>query len=366
MASGRLQHFFVGKRPFRDRSILHAVQEGYRGRLLSGRQPIVFLRLEVPPLSVDVNVHPAKMEVRFRDPGRLHRLVLSTIRRALLGLEGPTALRPPGTTSLPVDDEPATTERAAAGLAAAEAIWQQQVAPTARAKEAGATAAAAGNSQADVTVAPAWEQAEAAQQAALPLEQPAEPPQERAFQLHNRYLVVETESGIEVIDQHALHERVLYEQLRERVAAGNLEVQALLVPERVELTPAEFELVTGHLTALGEAGVRVESFGGSTVVVQAKPALVGRTPAAEIIREVIDRLAALDAAGGDRRLVVEEVLHSLSCRAAIKAGNPLSQPEIDTLVADRHRYPGARHCPHGRPTSLMLSRQELDRQFRRT
>lgn len=366
MASGRLQHFFVGKRPFRDRSILHAVQEGYRGRLLSGRQPIVFLRLEVPPLSVDVNVHPAKMEVRFRDPGRLHRLVLSTIRRALLGLEGPTALRPPGTTSLPVDDEPATAERAAAGLAAAEAIWQQQVAPTARAKEAGATAAAAGNREPVVTVAPAWEQAEAAQQAALPLEQPAEPPQERAFQLHNRYLVVETESGIEVIDQHALHERVLYEQLRERVAAGNLEVQALLVPERVELTPAEFELVTGHLTALGEAGVRVESFGGSTVVVQAKPALVGRTPAAEIIREVIDRLAALDAAGGDRRLVVEEVLHSLSCRAAIKAGNPLSQPEIDTLVADRHRYPGARHCPHGRPTSLMLSRQELDRQFRRT
>ena len=118
--------------------------------------------------------------------------------------------------------------------------------------------------------------------------------------------------------------------------------------------------------ALAEAGVRVEAFGGSTVVVQSKPALVGRTPAAAIIEEVIDRLATLASDGGDSRLVVDEVLHSLSCRAAIKAGDPLSQPEVDTLVADRHRYPASRHCPHGRPTSLLLSRQELDRQFRRT
>ena len=367
MASGRLQHFFVGNRPFRDRSILHAVQEGYRGRLLSGRQPIVFLRLTVPPLSVDVNVHPAKMEVRFRDPGRLHRLVLSTIRRALLGLDGPTALRPPEQALRSAEPVAATGQAAASGLAAAEAIWQQQLA----APEAAPTDAAAGTPvRADVTASPprlpAWERDAASHQESLPLAGAAEPARERAFQMHDRYLVVETDSGIEVIDQHALHERVLYERLRELVAAGTLEVQPLLVPERVDLAPTEFELVTGHAAALGEAGVRVEAFGGSTVVVRAKPALVGRTPAAEIIREVIDRLAALDAAGGDRRLVVDEVLHSLSCRAAIKAGDALSQPEIDTLVADRHRYPGARHCPHGRPTSLMLSRQELDRQFRRT
>ena len=366
MASGRLQHFFVGKRPFRDRSILHAVQEGYRGRLLSGRQPIIFLRLEVPPLSVDVNVHPAKMEVRFRDSGRLHRLVLSTVRRALLGLEGPTALRPPGHSGSQDGDELTAPKQVSAGLAAAKAIWQQQVTSRSTGEEFNMPVATTGRSEPLAVAKPDWEQDVVSQQVVLPLGATAEIPAERAFQLHNRYLVVETKSGIEVIDQHALHERVLYEQLRERVSAGNLELQPLLVPERVELTPAEFELVTEHLSALGEAGVRVESFGGNTVVVQAKPALVGRTPAAEIIREVVDRLAALDAAGGDHRLVVEEVLHSLSCRAAIKAGNPLSQPEIDTLVADRHRYPGARHCPHGRPTSLMLSRQELDRQFRRT
>lgn len=366
MASGRLQHFFVGKRPFRDRSILHAVQEGYRGRLLSGRQPIVFLRLDVPPLSVDVNVHPAKMEVRFRDSGRLHRLVLSTIRRALLGLDGPTALKSPQNCDLNSSAETSLTGRAAGGLAAAEAIWKEQVASNLSRENSSPDETKVVSGAPRPVATPAWEQDSVAQQAALPLASASSPPSERAFQVHNRYLVVETESGIEVIDQHALHERVLYEQLRERVAAGNLEVQSLLVPERVDLTPTEFELITEHLTTLSEAGVRVESFGGSTVVVQAKPALVGRTPAAEIIREVVNRLEALDAAERDNRVVVDEVLHSLSCRAAIKAGNPLSQGEIDTLVADRHRYPRTRHCPHGRPTSLMLSRQELDRQFRRT
>ncbi len=370
LPSGRLQHFLVGCRPFRDRSILHAVHEAYRGRLLSGRQPVVFLRLDVPPQGVDVNVHPAKMEVRFRDPGRLHRLVLAAIRRALLGLDAPPPLRPPtGEQPLPpqaADGEPA------GGLAAAEAIWQRQLAAD---RPAAASAAAAGGAEPpppprSAGGPPPWERAEACRSEQLPLttsEDSAAPiPNERAFQLHDRYLVVETAGGIEVIDQHALHERLLYEQLRERLAAGGLEIQPLLIPERVDLTPAAFELVERHADVLAEAGVQLEAFGGSTVVVRSKPRLVGKTPAAAIIEELIERLTAVAAGGGDHRMVVDEVLHSLSCRAAIKAGDRLAQPEVDRLVAQRHRYPGSRHCPHGRPTSLMLSQRELDRQFRRT
>ena len=364
MASGRFQHFFIGGRPFRDRSILHAVQEGYRGRLLSGRQPIVFLQLHVPLAHVDVNVHPAKTEVRFRDPGRLHRLVLLAVRSALGGIITPTVFNPPSSSSSAVP-----------GLAAAEAIWKRQQ-------------LAAGGNESDrnsfqdvplhdldksehtfISSGPKLfdeENDSSIKQENLPGTGDNGIPEERAFQLHQRYLVVETKEGIEVIDQHALHERVLYEQLRERMSNGAVEVQPLLIPEQVELSSLEFEAVTSHLDVLSEAGVKVESFGGTTVVVRVKPALVGRTSASDIIREVIDRLAALDADGGDHRAVVDEVLHSLSCRAAIKAGDPLSQAEVDTLVADRHRYPGTRHCPHGRPTSLMLSRRELDKQFRRT
>lgn len=188
---------------------------------------------------------------------------------------------------------------------------------------------------------------------------------ERAVQMHNRYIVVECGDGIEVIDQHALHERVLYERLKASVAAGNLEIQPLLIPEKVDLEAAELELVTEHAEALDRAGMRVEPFGGSTVIVTAKPVLAGTTPAAEIVREVLDRLAAV-AAGGDSGVLVDEVLHGLACRAAIKAGDPLSQEEVESLVRDRRLVRESHHCPHGRPTSLVLSRQDLDRQFRRT
>ncbi len=364
MASGRFQHFFIGGRPFRDRSILHAVQEGYRGRLLSGRQPIVFLQLHVPLTHVDVNVHPAKTEVRFRDPGRLHRLVLLAVRSALGGISTPTAFDPPSSSSSTVP-----------GLAAAEAIWnRQQLVSGSNESDRNSPQHVTPHNQEkserrlDSSEPKLFDEDNeiAIKQENLPGTDDGGVPEERAFQLHQRYLVVETKEGIEVIDQHALHERVLYEQLRERMSNGAVEVQPLLIPEQVELSSPEFEAVTSHLDVLSEAGVKVESFGGTTVVVRGKPALVGRTSASDIIREVIDRLAALDADGGDHRAVVDEVLHSLSCRAAIKAGDSLSQAEVDTLVADRHRYPGTRHCPHGRPTSLILSRRELDKQFRRT
>ena len=181
--------------------------------------------------------------------------------------------------------------------------------------------------------------------------------------MHDRYIVVETAEGIEVIDQHALHERLLYERLKAAVAAGGLEVQRLLVPESVELTAADMELVAEHGAALRAAGMQIEGFGGSTVIVTSKPALAGATPAATLIREVLDRLAA---ASGSGQLLVDEVLHGMACKAAIKAGDALSAGEIEALVRDRRIIPESHHCPHGRPTSLTLSRRDLDRQFRRT
>jgi DNA mismatch repair protein MutL len=184
--------------------------------------------------------------------------------------------------------------------------------------------------------------------------------------MHDRYIVVESRDGIEVIDQHALHERLLYERLKASVAAGGLEVQSLLVPERVDLGPGEVAMLTEHAPTLARAGMRVEPFGGSTVIVTSKPALSGRTAAAAIIREVLDRLSAAAETASAGGMLVDEVLHGIACKAAIKAGDPLSQAEVDALVRDRRIVPDSHHWPHGRPTSLTFSRQELDRQFRRT
>lgn len=353
VAGTRLQHLFVRGRPFRDRSILHAVQEAYRGLLLTGRQPIVFLRFEMPADAVDVNVHPAKMEVRFREPSRLYRLVLAALRSRFLTAETTaTRLVPP---SAP---EPWEEQR----------IPEKPPLPLFRPFAAGGGPPSSSSSwRSAVAVAPPsradWEAEEAAPGSPGPF---VGGPVEFAVQMHDRYIVVESPDGIEVIDQHALHERVLYERFKAAVASGGLEVQRLLVPERLDLAPGEIELVDEHAATLERAGLRVEPFGGSTVVVTSKPALAGGTSAATIVREALDRLASASAAGGDPALLVDEVLHGLACRAAIKAGDALSQAEVDALVRDRRAVRESHHCPHGRPTSLTLSRQDLDRQFRRT
>ena len=351
MAGTRLQHLFVAGRPFRDRSILHAVQEAYRGLLLTGRQPIVFLRLDLPPEMVDVNVHPAKMEVRFRDPSRLYRLVLSALRSKFLASDMGTRLVPPVA---------ATPGRA---FAAELAPWPGASAggslPWGRPPAAADDAIEAGPSM----LGPEIAEASTAGPPAPALAPAPAADAERAVQMHDRYIVVETSAGIEVIDQHALHERLLYERLKAAVAAGGLEVQRLLVPESIELSAAEMELVAEHAVTLGKAGMQIEGFGGSTVIVTSKPALAGSTPAATLVREVLGRLAA---AAGSGQMLVDEVLHGMSCKAAIKAGDPLSAAEVAALVRDRRLVSESHHCPHGRPTSLTLTRRDLDRQFRRT
>lgn len=398
MAGTRLQHLFVDGRPFRDRSILHAVQEGYRGLLLAGRQPIVFLSFDLPPDMVDVNVHPAKMEVRFREPSRLYRLVLSALRTAFLRMDMSTRLKAPEpvwpsaageeamqhVSGVVVAGGPRQGGRESPMVAEGCPPWfgqpqKQPVGPGHRASPPPAT--------------PLWEQSEreagdrhaagkdpsvVPSVAGRAMEEPASSGtdaasrhsvgapawRERSVQMHDRYIVVECADGIEVIDQHALHERVLYERLKASVEGGRLEVQQLLIPERVDLPAADLELVTEHAETLERAGMHVEPFGGSTVIVTSKPALAGTTPAVEIVREVLTRLAAVEA-GGDTAILVDEVLHGLACRAAIKAGDPLSREEVDALVRDRRMVRESHHCPHGRPTSLVLSRQDLDRQFRR-
>jgi len=346
VASGRLQHLFVGGRPFRDRSILHAVQEAYRGMLLTGRQPIVFLAFDLPPDAVDVNVHPAKMEVRFREPSRLYRLVLAALRSRFLAGNVTTRLEPRPT---PVPEFERFASPAPAPVAPPpRSLWS---APPPSSSRAPPPATLTGSPP------PAWEVDDAA---------PSRSMEGLAVQMHDRYIVVETPAGIDVIDQHALHERLLYEKFKAAVESGGLEVQPLLVPERLDLAPADLELVDEHAATLARAGMRIEPFGGATVIVTSKPALAGDTPAAEIVREVLDRLAATAASGSGTSMLVDEVLHGLACKAAIKAGDRLSQAEVDALVRDRRLVEESHHCPHGRPTSLTLSRQDLDRQFRRT
>lgn len=367
MASAKLQHMLVRGRPVRDRSLAHAIQEGYRGTLLSGRHPMVFLRLEMPADAVDVNVHPAKSEVRFRDPSRLYRLLLSAVRSALLQSDLSTALQPQRALG-GIDAVAGVDARGPATLPAFRPFETSPAGTSSLFPRSPSPAVVGGRFVAVPSAVPSSADGEPFDPPGTAGSAPAPPPagmepEEFAVQMHDRYLVVQTADGIEVIDQHALHERLLFEQLREAAAGGSLEVQRLLVPETVELSGPEASLLLEHAQPLAAAGVAVESFSGSTVLVCSKPAVAAEVPAAVMIGEILSRLEASADVSGEA--IVEDVLHSLACRAAIKAGDHLSQAEVDALVRDRHRF-ASDHCPHGRPTTLTLTRRELDRQFRRT
>jgi DNA mismatch repair protein MutL len=185
-----------------------------------------------------------------------------------------------------------------------------------------------------------------------------------ALQAHNRYLVTSCDDGLMVIDQHALHERILYEQIRQRVLAGSVEVQRLLAPLAVELSPSEAALVLDSQATLARLGVEVEAFGGSTVLVRGYPAMLGGIDPGDLLRQL-----ALQLAQGERALqrrdVLDELLHMLACKGAVKAGDPLSSAEVDALLEYRHVVQDSHHCPHGRPTTLVFTREELDRRFKR-
>lgn len=376
--NNRLQYLFLNGRAIRDRSLQHALGEAFRGLLLTGRFPIAFLRIEMPAELVDVNVHPTKLEVRFQDSGRLYSQLLGTLRTKFLS------------TDLTARLQPVTEGDAAAALdpASAEAMrrelvdWAKGQLPDAGLGESLAELSPAAAPQArfdeqwtppraplELSVLerrwqpPASRAAEAVEHR-LDAPQAALPRPLAALQLHNRYLIAEQDDGMIVIDQHALHERILYEHLRDKVLAGAVESQALLVGEPVDLMPAEAAAVLEARDVLAKLGMTVEPFGGDTVLVSSYPAMLANFRPAEVLRELADQLLA----GGrhpHRRDVLDSLLHMISCKAAIKAGDRLTSEEIAALLEQRHLAQDTHHCPHGRPTALFFSRDELDKQFKR-
>jgi DNA mismatch repair protein MutL len=186
----------------------------------------------------------------------------------------------------------------------------------------------------------------------------------KEIQLYDSYLVVETQEGMLVIDQHALHERILFERYQERIRAGTLEVQNLLIPEPVELSAEQSALVLGQREALAELGLGVEDFGGGTVLLTRYPALLGRRSPQAVLRAVVDHLATQDRLPG-REVLFNNLVSLMACHSAVRAGERLSPEVMAELLAQRDLAEDAHHCPHGRPTALLFSRHDLERQFRR-
>jgi DNA mismatch repair protein MutL len=366
----RMQYFFLNGRHIRDRALQHALGEAYRGLLMVGRQPIAFLAMKMPPELVDVNVHPTKLEVRFQDSGRLYSQLLATLRGKFLTTDLNTRVHAVGDASLSTGEN----EGAIGHDADQTARLRQQLVDWAKGKvaswgAAGDVPAKPDSERTPLQLRPLASGGMSEESAVLGVGRIAQQSSvstrpTSALQVHNRYLVTETDEGVTIIDQHALHERILYEQLRQRVAAGSLETQNLLVPDPIDLGPAETTAALEHRDLLAELGVKIEPFGGNTLLVTAYPAMLANISPVEVLREILERILA-EGKQPDRRDLLDELLHTIACKAAIKAGDRLAPEEIAALLEQRHLVDDAHHCPHGRPTALVFTREELDKQFKR-
>jgi DNA mismatch repair protein MutL len=340
------------------------VQEAYKGLVMTGRYPAAFLFLDLPVGEVDVNAHPAKAEVRFRDRGAIYGLVRGAVRARLdaadLTAKAATArkLRPDDTAPW---ERPASASPAAVPAAPAAERRMRPDAATPAAPAQRTTPAVHGESSAGAgDLFPAA----AAGGSAAPPGTNAAPPV-RALQVLGCYLVAEVSAGeVLFVDQHALHERVLYERLRAGLAAGPLASQRLLAPEPVELPPAEAVLVLEHQDALAELGLLVEGFGGGTVLLAGYPAALGRRPPAELLRAVAGYLAEHGRAP-ERGRLVHDLAALAACHAAVRAGDRLSGAQVEELLAQRDLVKDSHHCPHGRPAAVAFGRRDFERLFQR-
>jgi DNA mismatch repair protein MutL len=358
--NNRLQYFFVNGRCIRDRTLGHALQDGMHGLLMVGRYGVGFLYLEMPPDLVDVNVHPSKAEVRFRDTQVLHHLVRSAVRKALHGLPMQNTMQLPsapptgsaGNWRLQTAPPP-TPMLFPPAPSRIERPVLPELPPPPRSSE-----------QPPTVIAPA--PPPSLEEQAFGME-PVLPSYDgpRALQFHNSYLVVLEAEGMLVIDQHALHERILYEQLKDRFRAGQLEVQRLLVPEPVDLTAEQHALALAHQASFQQIGLELQPFGGTTLLVSSYPAILKRARPVQLVRAAVEHLATVGETPAVE-LLLDRLLCTMACHAAIKAGDKLTPAEMDSLLAQRHLCADSHHCPHGRPTSLYFSKAELDKQFERT
>lgn len=324
--TGRRTQLFVNGRPFRDPFLVRAAEAGYRSAIHPGDRPSVLLRIEVAPGEVDVNVHPAKLEVRFRDRIGVERAVEEAVREALASL---AAAAPIG-----------------GGASPGWGGTAEGMPPAARVPEA----------TADLFAPP---------QDALGSPQAAPEPgfSVPPLQVFDTYIVYEAPEGIVIVDQHSAHERVLYEAVMRQLGGGEAPAQRLLLPVTLELTDEELDAVEAHAEALRRVGYEAEPFGGRSVVLHTVPAPHPRFDAAACFREMIADLARGRFGGWANRL--ERFAATYACRAAVKAGDRLDQREMRELLLRLFATDLPPHDVHGRSTIVQLPREELERRFGR-
>ena len=351
-ANSQMQFVFVNRRPVQDRLLTGALRGAYVDFLARNRHPVVALFLEVPPEAVDVNVHPSKAEVRFRDAGLVRGLVVGTLRHALAeaGHRASTTVATAALGSFRSggSDFRSPHHATRSGLAEVAGAFYAPTATPPVLPGTGAPSAPAAAPDAD---------AGEGNSEGYPLGA-------ARAQLHGTYIVAQTGDGIVIVDQHAAHERLVYERMKAALEDGGIARQGLLIPEVVELDDAGVDRLCARADELAELGLVLERFGAAAVVVREVPALLGIADAKALIMDLADDLAEFGT-GLALKERLEEVCSTMACHGSVRAGRRLSVDEMDALLRHMEQTPHSGQCNHGRPTYVELKLADIERLFGR-
>ena len=339
-ANAAMQFLFVNGRPVRDKLLVGAVRGAYADFLARDRHPALALFLECDPHFVDVNVHPAKTEVRFRDAGLVRGLIVGALKHALSE----------------------AGHRASTTVAgnALSAFQRQSPSPF----QSPNIFSAVGVREAALSYAAAVPLSVRMEEAPEPAANPATPLGVARAQLHETYVVAQTADGIVIVDQHAAHERLVYERMKKALANGGLARQPLLIPEVVDLDPSEVARVADRADELAELGLVIEAFGPDAVVVREVPAMLGKLDMKGLVRDLADEIAETgNALSLKERL--EEVSGTLACHMSVRAGRRLNADEMNALLREMEATPHSGQCNHGRPTYVELKLADIEKLFGR-
>jgi DNA mismatch repair protein MutL len=358
------QHLFVNGRPVKDRLLQGALRGAYADFLARDRHPAAALYLELEAGLVDVNVHPAKAEVRFRDPGLVRGLIIGALRHALAaaGHRASTTVAHAALGGFRMGALPqapaagwsgAGQWRAGPGVGASSLPGFDSL--SARVEVAGGTGMTADDPASEAPVFGRRDEAPPA---------PDQPLGAARAQLHATYIVAETPDGLVIVDQHAAHERLVYERMKAEAAAGGVVRQALLLPEVVELDPAEVDRLVQRQDELLELGLRLEAFGPGAVLVRETPALLGEVDARALVRDLADDIGETGSAQSLKGRLAE-VASSMACHGSVRAGRRLAAAEMNALLRQMEATPHSGQCNHGRPTYVELKLADIERLFGR-
>ena len=335
--SGREQYFFVNNRPVKDRSILGSLRASYKGLIEHTRFPVVVLFININPLEVDVNVHPAKAEVRFKDAGIIRSLIVNGVREALenAGLNTAQEISNKMFKKIEINSSNTNITSEHKGY---DQFNNLDITPSANIK--------------------AINLEEQIHKKSFPLGA-------AIAQAHETYIIAETNNGIIFIDQHAAHERIVLEKIRAGYLNDSIEKQILLLPEVVKLSEEHFLILTQHLESLSKIGLVIEEFDKNTVIVREHPAILNNIKFEVLIKDIIEEIMEF----GNEFVLSERldnICGNMACHSSIRAGRNLQASEMNALLREMENTPNSSQCNHGRPTFIKLSLQDIERLFGRT